>query len=239
MSLKILFLIPVISLVVALPRIGDAQELQRSMQGVRATYADHIAVASQRFGVPASWIRAVMTAESGGDPCALSSAGAIGLMQIMPATWAELTARHDFGTNPFEPRANILAGTAYLRELHDRFGTISAMLAAYNAGSARYEASLNGQPLPDETRAYVAALAPKLGAAPSLPSAPKSIPEARFWRVSALFVSQPESPETASRSAGELPLVGRSTAARSRAASALAPHPGDLFVASAIAGGVR
>lgn len=239
MSRKTLFLIPVISLLGALPCVGDAQDLQRSMQKGRASHADHIAAASQRFGIPAPWILAVMTAESAGDPRAVSSAGAIGLMQIMPATWAELTARHSLGTDPFEPRSNILAGTAYLRELHDRFGNISAMLAAYNAGPARYEASLNGQPLPAETRAYVATLAPKLGAAPSLPSVPKSMTDARSWRLSALFASQPESSETASRSAGELPLDELSATERSRAASALAPHPGDLFVASAIAGGVR
>lgn len=239
MSRKILFLIPVMSLISTMPCIADAQNLQQSMQTGRASYAHHIAAASQRFSVPASWIRAVMMAESAGDPRAVSSVGAIGLMQIMPATWAELTARHGLGTEPCAPRANILAGAAYLRELHDRFGSISAMLAAYNAGPSRYEASLNGQPLPDETRAYVASLAPKLGAAPSILSAPKSTPDARSWRASALFASQPANSDTAPRSVRERPLNELPAADGYRAASALAPHPGDLFVASAIAGGAR
>jgi soluble lytic murein transglycosylase-like protein len=131
-------------------------------------YAAHIAEASQRFGVPVAWIRAVLRAESAGDPRAISSAGAMGLMQIMPATWAELRVRHRLGGDVYDPRDNILAGTAYLRELHDRYGSVTAMLAAYNAGPGRYEASLSGRPLPAETRAYVAAIAPIMTAVRSL-----------------------------------------------------------------------
>jgi soluble lytic murein transglycosylase-like protein len=78
--------------------------------------------ASRRFAIPASWIRAVMQAESGGDPRALSAQGAMGLMQIMPGTWAELRVRYGLGADPYDPRDNITAGVAYLRELHDRFG---------------------------------------------------------------------------------------------------------------------
>ncbi len=81
-------------------------------------------------------------------------------MQLMPETWADLRLRYGLGSDPFDPRDNILAGAAYLRELHDRFGD-SGFLAAYNAGPARYEAFLaTGRPLPDETRAYLGALAP-------------------------------------------------------------------------------
>jgi soluble lytic murein transglycosylase-like protein len=98
---------------------------------------------------------------------AISAAGAMGLMQIMPATWAELRLRHRLGGDVYDPRDNILAGTAYLRELHDRYGSVAAMLAAYNAGPGRYEASLSGRPLPAETRAYVAAIAPIMTAARS------------------------------------------------------------------------
>lgn len=67
-------------------------------------YADFIAQASQRFGVPERWIRAVMRVESAGNVRAISSVGAMGLMQIMPATWAELRARHGLGTNPWRAR---------------------------------------------------------------------------------------------------------------------------------------
>ena len=121
-------------------------------------HAAHIAEASRRFGIPSAWIVAVMRAESAGDVRAVSSAGAMGLMQVMPDTWAELRIRHGLGRNPYDPRDNILAGTAYLREMWDRYGDIAAMLAAYNAGPARYdEHRSKGRALPAETRAYVAA----------------------------------------------------------------------------------
>jgi len=144
----------------AIPVAAVAQPQSAERAATSDPYAAHIAEASQRFGVPVAWIRAVLRAESAGDPRAISSAGAMGLMQIMPATWADLRTRHRLGADAYDPRDNILAGTAYLRELHDRYGSVSAMLAAYNAGPGRYEASLSGRPLPAETRAYVAAIAP-------------------------------------------------------------------------------
>jgi hypothetical protein len=89
-----------------------------------------------------------------------SPAGAIGLMQVMPATYAELRDRHGLGPTPTDPRDNIMAGTAYLREMYDQFGS-PGFLAAYNCGPACYNAVQAGrQRLPKETRQYVAALAP-------------------------------------------------------------------------------
>lgn len=114
-----------------------------------------IAEAAQRFDLPASWIRAVVEAESQGDPRAVSPNGAMGLMQLMPGTWQDLRDQHGLGPDPFDPRANILAGTAYLKAMHDRFG-YPGLFAAYNAGPARYEEHLrSGKPLPAETRAYL------------------------------------------------------------------------------------
>ena len=79
-------------------------------------------------------------------------------MQLMPGTSVQLSARYDFGPDPFDARDNILAGTAYLKEVHDRFGS-AGFLAAYHAGPARYEQHLAaGQPLPPETIAYVTAV---------------------------------------------------------------------------------
>jgi soluble lytic murein transglycosylase-like protein len=119
-----------------------------------------IAEAARRFGVPEGWIRAVMRQESGLNPGATSHAGAMGLMQVMPATYAELRRRHGLGPDPYEPRDNVMAGAAYLREMHDRFGPIG-MLAAYNAGPARYlQHRDEGRPLPAETRDYVTRLGP-------------------------------------------------------------------------------
>ena len=121
----------------------------------------HIEVAAARFALPGELVRAVIAAESDGRPDAVSSAGAMGLMQLMPGTWAMLRARLGLGADPFEPGDNILAGAAYLRELLDRYGD-PGFLAAYNAGPGRYEQSLAGRPLPAETQAYVARIATQL-----------------------------------------------------------------------------
>jgi hypothetical protein len=133
-------------------------------QHIVATTGDPIAAiiaeASQRFGIPASWIRAVMQVESFGDVRALSPKGAMGLMQIVPESWATLRSRYGLGSDPYDAHDNILAGAAYLRELLDRYGS-PGFLAAYNAGPARYEDHLaTGRALPAETQAYVATLAP-------------------------------------------------------------------------------
>lgn len=119
--------------------------------------------ASDRFGVPDAWIRAVISAESGGRTTVngqpiTSKAGAIGPMQVMPETYDELRLRYELGPDPADPEQYILAGTAYLKELYGRFGR-AGMFAAYNAGPERYQAYLDGTlPLPEETRAYLAAL---------------------------------------------------------------------------------
>ena len=130
----------------------------RSSSGSRIeSFAILIAEASRRFAIPAHWIRAVMQVESGGDERAISPRGALGPMQIMPRTWVELSVRYGLGIDPFDPRDNILAGAAYLRELHDRFGS-PGFLAAHNAGPERYEQHLaTGRPPP-------AALAPVINA---------------------------------------------------------------------------
>ncbi|MCC5985543.1 MAG: lytic transglycosylase domain-containing protein [Rhodobacteraceae bacterium] len=154
----------------------------------RDPHAAAIAEAAARFAIPEPWIRAVIAVESAGDPRAVSHAGAMGLMQVMPGTWAALRQQHGLGDDPFDPRDNILAGTAYLRAMLDRYGNIGAMLAAYNAGPGRYDAYLQtGRPLPAETRAYVATLAPRLdGSAPPIQRA-----TAPDWREAGLFVSIP------------------------------------------------
>ncbi|MYZ49095.1 lytic transglycosylase domain-containing protein [Propylenella binzhouense] len=144
---------------------GPAVDLPPPVGPVPADpYAIYVAEASLRFGVPESWIRAVMRVESAGDPAATSPKGAMGLMQVMPQTWAELSARHGFGPNAYDPRESILAGAAYLREMHDRYGTVEGMLAAYNAGPGRYDDHLaTGRPLPWETQNYVAMITPAIG----------------------------------------------------------------------------
>lgn len=196
----------------------------------------HIEEASQRFGIPAAWIIAVMQVESAGNMHAISSAGAMGLMQVMPSTWAELRIRHALGRDPFEPRDNILAGTAYLREMWDRYGNVAAMLAAYNAGPGRYDEYLaTGRVLPAETRAYVAALVPSLGGATALEVAKPAPAPPPDWRAAPLFVARSGDAETATvEQSGDV----RATVPARDPADA-EPHGGSIFVARADDGGAR
>ena len=185
----------------------------------RDLHAAAIAEASNRFTIPEHWIRAVMQAESAGDPRAVSHAGAMGLMQVMPGTWTVLRQDHGLGADPFDPRDNILAGTAYLRAMLDRYGTVGGMLAAYNAGPGRYDAYLSeGRPLPAETRAYVAMLATRLDGTVPLPNRAT----VADWREAALFTDR--SAERPQRNAGN-PDAGRP----SLEAGSAAPDPG-IFV---------
>ena len=134
-------------------------------------WGPHIREAARHFQVPERWIREVMRQETGGrlygaDGLPITSrAGAMGLMQVMPRTYDTLRRRHGLGTDPYEPRDNILAGAAYIREMHDRYGA-PGFLAAYNAGPDRLDAVLAGATvLPDETVGYLASVAPRLGVA--------------------------------------------------------------------------
>lgn len=227
-----LLLLSGLTFVSAMPAMTMAQDAPIVRPSPRDPYADHIAEASRRFGVPVTWIRAVMRAESAGEPRAVSSAGAMGLMQIMPATWAGLRARHGLGRDPYDPRDNILAGTAYLRELHDRYGS-PGFLAAYNAGPGRYEASLNGRPLPAETRAYVALLAPVIdGSGDTNPTVVAMI-DRSAWTRAPLFIAQStRSPASASVSAERL-TDNTTDATAVRDVSAIVPQSNGLFVARA------
>jgi len=162
-----------------------------------------VAEAALRFGIPTSWITAVMQAESRGVVRAVSPKGAMGLMQIMPDTWSGLRSRYGLGPNPFDPHDNIVAGAAYLRELHDRYGT-AGFLAAYNAGPGRYEDHLtSGRPLPAETQAYVAAVAPLLRDDGSMGNVVTAI--IRTWTSSPLFpVRANDVSSTRATSSGDL-----------------------------------
>lgn len=156
----------------------------------------HIAEAARRFGIPQPWIRAVMEVESAGNQRAVSHAGAMGLMQIMPGTWAELRAAHRLGNDPFDPRDNILAGTAYLRQMYDRFGS-PGFLAAYNAGPARYQDHLDtGRALPRETRNYLAILAPLIADGTDVARAVSRPQRTPDWRDAPLFAAMAEEGQT-------------------------------------------
>src|SRR3546814_18191275 len=107
-------LIPAALLLVATPARPDDVDRWRPL----------IQEASTRFGIPTSWIERVIRAESrgltvlNGRPIR-SRAGAMGLMQLMPATWKEMSTRLSLGSNPDDPRDNILAGTFFLRRVYE------------------------------------------------------------------------------------------------------------------------
>ncbi|EKE68180.1 lytic transglycosylase domain-containing protein [Celeribacter baekdonensis] len=193
-------------------------------------YAAQVTEASQRFGIPTTWIMAVMRAESAGDLRAVSSAGAMGLMQVMPDTWAGLRIRHGLGRDPFDPRDNILAGTAYLREMWDRYGNVAAMLAAYNAGPSRYdEYRLADRPLPAETRAYVAALAPVLlGERPSGIAVTAARP--LDWREAALFISRDDGASAIGSVSPHRTVGGAASPVPASPQTGITPQPEGLFV---------
>jgi len=124
--------------------------------------------AARRFNIAEDWITAVMRMESGGrteigGKPITSKAGAIGLMQVMPETYKDMRAQYGLGANPHDPHDNVLAGAAYLKWLHDRYG-YPKMFAAYNAGPGTLEAQMAGKAkLPAETQAYVKGISRILG----------------------------------------------------------------------------
>ncbi len=130
-------------------------------------WGPYVIEASRKFDVPERWIREVMHVESGGHlyqsgALITSRAGAMGLMQVMPETYDELRVRYDLSEDAYDPHNNVLAGTAYLREMYDIYGS-PGFLAAYNAGPKRLDDYLaNVRSLPDETRRYVAMIGPNI-----------------------------------------------------------------------------
>jgi Transglycosylase SLT domain len=162
-----------------------------------ATCADYLDEAAQVSGLAESLIASVLYVESRGDSAAVSHAGAKGCMQIMPATWGSLTARYGLGSNVFDPRANMIGGALYLREMVDRYGLPGA-LAAYNAGPGRYEAWRDGRRnLPRETIKYVAQIAPVSGGMAAAPRPISAATIAPSWKQSSIFVTFTRATSTA------------------------------------------
>jgi Transglycosylase SLT domain len=216
------------------PASANAADAVKLVDSVAASIAE----ASQRFDIPASWLRAVIRAESAGDLDAISPKGAMGLMQIMPETWASMRLRYGLGADPFDAHDNILAGAAYLHELHDRYGA-PGFLAAYDAGPARYEAYLAaGQPLPNETLAYVARLAPVVtgGAVVSSVVLASATPP---WLQAPLFVVHSDSALMPSRPTSNPHDRQSSIVVRLADLTGLVPQSNGLFAASSQQGGTR
>ena len=153
-------------------------------------YAAYVTEAAQRFSIPEGWIWSVMRVESRGNSRAISPVGAMGLMQIMPATWAMLSARFGLGGDAFDIRANIHAGA----------GRADAWLA-------------RGNRLPAETVAYVAKIAPVIGNGAAVSSIAGVVAPPPSWRNAAVFAAR--SGDTSARmvSAEGGPIAGASAAA--------------------------
>jgi soluble lytic murein transglycosylase-like protein len=214
--------------VLGLSSIGIPANAQDPMEPLpaRNPIAAQVAEASQRFGIPEAWIYAVMGVESAGDQGATSPKGAMGLMQVMPGTYADLRARYGLGANPYYARDNILAGTAYLREMYDRYGS-PGFLAAYNAGPGRYENYLAGRPLPGETRTYLARLGPAVGGTAVGPS---HAPDPLAWTRAALFAGRWGDTETAASLAVEPRTEALSDPAPATATAQIERPIASLFV---------
>ena len=197
-----------------------AQPVPRAMQPDTNPVAVAVRDASLRFGIPERWIYAVMRAESAGRVNATSRVGAMGLTQIMPATWRALSARYALGSDAYEPRANIMGGTAYIREMYERYGA-PGFLAAYNAGPGRYEQHLaSGRPLPLETRSYVAKIAPAIGyaLAPALaPTREGSVQSLRFVRAAPVAARWTDAPLFTGNAGRSNPALARSVQPSSEA----------------------
>ena len=199
------------------PHVNAAQEAAQYAAKARPSYTPpgpaedpwgpYIIEAAGRFDVPETWVRGVMRAESGGrqyenGQLITSAPGAMGLMQVMPETYDELRARYGLGGDPYDPHANILAGTAYIRELYDVYGS-PGFLAAYNAGPRRLDEYLTkNRGLPDETRRYVAKIAPGI-----MGIDPARVAPAQMLAMNQLPMNIPAGPRYPRRGYGQAMMV--------------------------------
>lgn len=204
---RCLFVIAVGALLLAGPVAADPPLRPSPIAGI-------VTQAATRAGIPEAWIWSVMRVESGGDLHAVSRAGAMGLMQLMPATWSDLRTRLALGDDPFDPHDNVLAGATYLRAMHDRYGE-PGFLAAYNAGPARYEDYLlRHRPLPAETVHYVSRLGPIVGSG--------TLPDPLAWTRATLFAGSAKD--------GLAPPVGDAVSRQADASATTARPSEGLFV---------
>jgi soluble lytic murein transglycosylase-like protein len=145
--------------VAAQTAVLTAETSPMAMAPVAATPLELADAAADRYGLPRALVRSVMAAESGFQPSAMSPKGAIGLMQLMPAT------AQDLGADPHDPAQNVDAGTRYLRDLLEKYNYgLRHALAAYNAGPGAVD-KYNGIPPYRETIDYISRIEKKLKAA--------------------------------------------------------------------------
>lgn len=157
------------------------------------TLENIVQMESQRTGVPAQVIHAVIGQESSFSPIAVSRKGAQGLMQLMPATATRFGA-----SNPFDPADNIRAGTTYLAWLYKRYQNWPLALAGYNAGEGAVD-KYNGIPPYSETRNYVSRIMGRLGVTNIVPDTPDRASAPASTMPSPYYASlfqEPEPPQS-------------------------------------------
>ena len=221
--------------VIALVTPADAQMAAIRAPGANDRFNAFVAEAAQRFDLPPAWIRAVMRVESHGDRRAIPPKGAMGLMQLMPETWAALRMRYGLGRDPYDPRDNILAGAAYLREMQDRYGS-PGFLAAYSAGPGRYQDYRDRRrPLPGETIAYVNELLPLIGGDVDPAALTASVTQLAGTRES-LFAVLSNDEQAADQRASNGASRDASAAVAVRDISAISPQSKGLFFALSSSG---
>jgi Transglycosylase SLT domain len=148
----------------------------------------------------------------------------------MPGTWAVLRTRYGLGSNAYDPRDNIMAGAAYIREMYEQFGA-PGFLGAYNAGPGRYgDYVTKGRSLPTETLAYIAKIAPEITdqtqVSTSLAAHGTAISVQASWTHAALFAVRQDHSAMNPAGANELAQNVRGTNARTLEST----NPSGLFV---------
>jgi len=150
---------------------------------------------------------------------------------MMPETWEALRLRYRLGYDPFDLHDNILAGAAFLREMHDRYGS-PGFLAAYNAGPGRYEDYRDRhRPLPPETRVYVAELLPLIGGNDSEMPIPTATPNPSARTRAPIFIARSAGARVTDRASSKVQSDNTPTVAVVHEVSAIAPQSNGLFVA--------
>jgi cell division septation protein DedD len=194
------------------PKISAVQEAAQYKARARGNYTPpgppgdpwgpYIVEAAAKYDMPELWIREVIRAESSGNVLDTSGPGAMGLMQVMPATYDELRQRYGLNDDPYDPHDNVMAGTAYMRELYDLYGS-PGFLAAYNAGPGRLDDYLTRhRGLPDETRNYVAKIAPRIAGVE-----PQRISPASQYAMNQIPINIPRGPRYPSRGRSPAPVA--------------------------------